>query len=67
MSAPTTPTAEPTALAGYADMTIPQLRGKLRFLSLADLQALLAWESAHGDRAPYVTMLSNRIASITGR
>ena len=28
------------------------------------LRALLEWEHAHGDRPPYVTMLSNRIATI---
>ncbi|MCW2718404.1 lipid droplet-associated protein [Pseudonocardia sp.] len=55
----------PSALTGYQNMTIPQLRGKLRFLSLADLEALLAWESDHGDRAPYVTMLTNRISTVT--
>ena len=63
--APTTAGAtEPTALPGYANLTIPQLRGRLRFLSLADLTALLAWEGAHSDRAAYVTMLSNRITTI---
>jgi hypothetical protein len=45
-------------------MSIPQLRGKLRFLSLDDLHALLAWERAHGDRPPYVTMLTNRITTV---
>jgi hypothetical protein len=30
-----------------------------------DLRALLAWEQAHGDRPPYVTMLSNRIATVS--
>jgi hypothetical protein len=55
----------PEALPGYATLTIPQLRGRLRHLGLDDLRALLAWEQAHGDRPPYVTMLSNRIATIT--
>jgi hypothetical protein len=54
----------PPAPAGYAEMSIPQLRGKLRFLSLDDLHALLAWERAHGDRPPYVTMLTNRITTV---
>ena len=49
---------------GYAEMSIPQLRGKLRFLSLDDLQALLAWEMAHGERPPFVTMLTNRITAV---
>jgi hypothetical protein len=55
---------EPPALSGYAEMSIPQLRGKLRFLSLDELQALLAWEMAHGERPPFVTMLTNRITTV---
>ena len=54
----------PQVLPGYGSLTIPQLRGKLRHLGVGDLRALLAWEHAHGDRPPYVTMLSNRIASV---
>jgi hypothetical protein len=55
----------PQVLPGYGSLTIPQLRGKLRHLRVDDLRALLAWEQAHGDRPPYVTMLSNRIAAVT--
>ena len=55
----------PEVLPGYGSLTIPQLRGKLRHLGVDDLRALLAWEQAHGDRPPYVTMLSNRIAAVT--
>lgn len=54
----------PPALPDYANMTIPQLRGKLRFLSLEDLQALLEWETAHGERPPFLTMLGNRITTV---
>jgi hypothetical protein len=43
------------------------LRGRFRSLELSDVKALLSWETSHLDRPPYVTMLSNRIASITGR
>jgi hypothetical protein len=57
----------PGVLPGYVDLTIPQLRGKLRHLGVDDLRALLAWEQAHGDRPPYVTMLTNRIATVTER
>jgi hypothetical protein len=55
---------EPPALSGYGEMSIPQLRGKLRFLSLDELQALLAWEMAHSERPPFVTMLTNRITAV---
>ena len=66
---PGTPSAGadgPGVLPGYAGLTIPQLRGKLRHLGVDDLRSLLAWEQAHGDRPPYVTMLSNRITTVAG-
>lgn len=55
----------PNVLPDYGDMTIPQLRARLRHLSGEDLQTLLEWETAHGDRAPFVTMLTNRITTVT--
>ncbi|MEJ3653746.1 lipid droplet-associated protein [Actinomycetes bacterium KLBMP 9759] len=55
----------PNALPGYGELTIPQLRGRLRHLTLDDLRALLEWETAHDNRAPYVTMLTNRITTVT--
>jgi hypothetical protein len=55
----------PNVLPGYASLTIPQLRGRLRFLSADDLRALLEWETTHENRPPYVTMLSNRLATVT--
>jgi hypothetical protein len=60
------PADEPEAVPGYANMTIPQLRGRLRHLGLAELQELLEWENAHGARPPFVTMLSNRITTVRG-
>ena len=45
-------------------MSIAELRSKLDFLELDDLQTLLAWEMAHGERPPFVTMLTNRITAI---
>ena len=55
----------PTVLPGYDALTIPQLRGRLRHLGVDDLRALLAWETAHQNRPPFVTMLSNRITTVT--
>jgi hypothetical protein len=55
----------PNALPGYQELTIPQLRGRLRLLSADDLRALLEWETTHENRAPFVTMLSNRITTVT--
>ncbi len=57
--------AGPNVLPGFAEMTVPQLRGRLRRLSADDLQVLLDWELAHGNRPPFVTMLTNRIATVT--
>jgi len=56
--------SEPPALSGYAEMPIAELRSKLDFLELDDLQTLLAWEMAHGERPPFVTMLTNRITAV---
>jgi len=56
--------SEPPALSGYAEMSIAELRSKLDFLELDDLQTLLAWEMAHGERPPFVTILTNRITAI---
>lgn len=58
-------TAGPDVLPGYDTMSIPQLRARLRSLSVDDLQVLLAWENAHEARAPFVTMLTNRITTVT--
>lgn len=55
----------PSALPDYPELSIPQLRAKLRTLSLGDLRALLEWEQAHGARPPFVTMLSNRITTVS--
>lgn len=58
------PVEGPSALPEYATLTIPQLRGRLRFLTLADLRSLLDWENANGARPPFVTMLQNRITTV---
>lgn len=55
----------PYAVPEYPTLTIPQLRGKLRTLSVDDLSDLLAWETAHENRPAYVRMLTNRIATLS--
>lgn len=57
----------PPALPGYDELSLAQLRGKLRALSLLELEELLEHEHAHQDRAPFVTMLSNRIVTVRSR
>ncbi|NKY34225.1 lipid droplet-associated protein [Nocardia speluncae] len=48
----------------YPNMTLAQLRGRLRTLTVADLVALLDYEQRTRDRAAFVTMLTNRIATV---
>lgn len=59
------PAAGPAAYPEYPQLSIPQLRGRLRFLTLTDLRALLEWELANGARPPYLTMLQNRITTVS--
>ncbi|MTE15309.1 lipid droplet-associated protein [Nocardia aurantiaca] len=51
----------------YSNMTIAQLRARLRQLTVEDLAALLAYEQETLDRAPFVTMLTNRIATVRAK
>lgn len=47
----------------YDQLTLAQLRAKLRGLSTDDLEALSAYETANRNRTPFVTMIDNRVAS----
>jgi hypothetical protein len=63
------PAAEPAlpevgARYDYPNMTLAQLRGRLRTLTVTDLVALLDYEQRTLDRAAFVTMLTNRIATV---
>lgn len=57
----------PPAMPGYDELSLPQLRAKLRTLSVQQLESLLAHEKRHQDRAPFVTMLTNRITTVRSR
>ncbi|QBS41205.1 lipid droplet-associated protein [Nocardia sp. CS682] len=48
----------------YGGMTLAQLRARLRMLTVEDLTALLDYEQQTRNRAPFVTMLTNRIATV---
>jgi hypothetical protein len=63
---PARPDASPTpsALTGYDELSLAQLRGKLRKLSLPQLEEMLDYEHGHEDRPAFVTLLSNRIATV---
>lgn len=51
-------------IPGYDELSVPQLRARLRQLSETELVELLAYEQANLARAPYLTMLSNRLDTV---
>ncbi|MEN0137439.1 MAG: lipid droplet-associated protein [Rhodococcus sp. (in: high G+C Gram-positive bacteria)] len=57
--------AEPeiAVVLDYGTLTLAQLRARLRTLSVDDLTTLLDYENATLARAPYQTMLTNRITT----
>ena len=54
---------EPSVAAelDYPTLTLAQLRARLQSLSVDELEALLAYEQATKARAPFETLLANRI------
>ena len=52
---------------GYESLTLAQLRARLTSLKLADLEALLAHEETNKARAPFQTLLSNRITRASAK
>ncbi|MRH86615.1 lipid droplet-associated protein [Nocardia sp. SYP-A9097] len=65
-SAPVTEPAVATRY-DYPNMTLAQLRARLRMLTVEDLATLLDYEQHTRDRAPFVTMLTNRIATVQSK
>jgi hypothetical protein len=68
------PAAEPAtpapAVAGeldYEALTLAQLRARLHSLDVHELEALLAYEKASKARAPFQTLLANRITRATAK
>lgn len=55
------PEPEVVAELDYANLTLAQLRARLQSLSVDELEALLAYEQATKARAPFQTLLANRI------
>jgi hypothetical protein len=68
-SAPGTTAPEPAVAAdiGYPALTLAQLRARLQSLSVDDLEALLAYEQDTRARAPFQTLLANRITRATAK
>ena len=48
----------------YDDLSLPQLRARLRRFSAAELAELLDYEKANGNRPSFVGMLTRRIATV---
>jgi hypothetical protein len=51
----------------YEALTLAQLRARLHSLRIDDLEALLAYEEATKARAPFQTLLANRITRATAK
>lgn len=51
----------------YEDLTLAQLRARLTSLRVPDLEALLAYEEATKARAPFQTLLANRITRASAK
>ncbi|MGW1676528.1 lipid droplet-associated protein [Saccharopolyspora sp. NPDC002376] len=58
---PEAPAEEPSLVAEYDELTLPQLRGRLRSFSEAELAELLAREQQHEQRPEFLRMLKNRL------
>ncbi|WP_168706297.1 lipid droplet-associated protein [Gordonia paraffinivorans] len=54
---------EIVVMIDYDSLTLAQLRARLRSVGVDDLTALVDYEKANRGRAPFITMLENRIAS----
>lgn len=54
-------------IARYDELSIPQLRGRLRSLSEAQIEELVAYERATTARPAYLTMLENRLVTLRSR
>ena len=56
--------AGPAGVHGYDELSLPQLRARLRKFTVDELTELLDYERAHANRPAFVGMLSRRIATV---
>jgi hypothetical protein len=54
----------PAGVNGYDELSLPQLRARLRRFTVDELTELLDYERAHANRPAFVGMLSRRIATV---
>lgn len=66
-AAPEVPTPDLVDELDYGSLTLAQLRARLASLSLDELETLLAYEGATKARAPFQTLLANRITRTTSK
>jgi hypothetical protein len=61
------PAPEVVTELDYSTLTLAQLRARLQSLDVEELEALLAYEQATKARAPFQTLLANRITRATAK
>jgi hypothetical protein len=66
-SAPNRTAPEVARKLDYEALTLAQLRARLHSLDVDELEALLAYEEATKARAPFQTLLANRITRATAK
>lgn len=54
----------PAGVANYDELSLPQLRARLRRFTVDELSALLEHERTHANRPAFVGMLTRRIATV---
>ncbi|MET0236601.1 MAG: lipid droplet-associated protein [Kibdelosporangium sp.] len=55
----------PVGLPNYDELSLPQLRARLRTFTLVELQELLRHEESNAARPSFIGMLTRRIASVS--
>ncbi|UJW35152.1 lipid droplet-associated protein [Saccharothrix sp. AJ9571] len=56
--------AGPAGVVGYDELTLPQLRARLRRFSAEEVEELLAYERAHQNRSSFTGMLARRLGNL---
>ncbi len=64
---PSGPTPEVAEFLDYDNLTLAQLRAKIRSVDVEDLRTLVDYERGGRGRTPFLTMLENRIAAKSDR
>ncbi len=65
-AAPAAPTASDLPVPGYDELSVASLRARMRSLDVAQLRALVDYESAHAARPAVLAMFERRIAKVEG-